>query len=174
MPTDLVYPSTLLLTGLLAIGFVFFVRASIKERLETKTWAIAQPVAAVAALLKQYFQQRGYQIHSVSGDGRQVTFRGTVAASRFVAALLFGLAVAAATCIALALTVLLPREGILAFSLVGLAPVAPWFYWRGAQRPETVQLCLEPQAEQTHVTLTGHRDELMAFDRYWQAHVEGG
>jgi hypothetical protein len=166
MPTDLVYPSTLLLTSLLAIGFVFFVRASTKERLETKVWAIARPVTEVGDLLKQYFQQRGYRLHSVSSDGRQVTFQGTVAASRFLAALLFGLAVAGATCIALALTVLFPKGGILAFGLVGLAPVAPWFYWRGAQRVETVQLVLEPQPEHTQVTMSGHRDELIAFAKY--------
>ncbi len=166
MPSDLVYPSTLLLTSLLAIGFVFFVRASTKERLETKTWAIAQPAAEVGALLKRYFQQRGYAVHSASSDGREVTFQGKVAASRFLAALLFGLAVAGATCIALALTVLFPRGGILAFGLVGLAPLAPWFYWRGAQRVETVHVVLDPQPEQTHITLRGHRDELIAFANY--------
>lgn len=166
MSNDLVYPSTLLLTSLLVIGFVFFVRASIKEHSETKTWAIARPVAEVGLLLQQYFQERGYRMQSVSDDGRQVTFQGMVAASPFLAAFLFSLAVAAATCVALTLTVLFPRGGILAFSLVGLAPIAPWFYWRGAQRLETVELVLESEPEQTQVTLRGHRDELIAFANY--------
>lgn len=164
MSNDLIYPSTLLLTSLLAVGFVFFIRASTKERIETKEWLIAQPIAELAPRLKQYFQQRGYRLHTVSADGSEVTFQGHVAASPFLAALLFGLAVSGATAIALVLTVLFPDRGILAFGLIGLTPIAPWFYWRGAQRLETVKLSLQPHAVGTQVTLEGHRDELIVFE----------
>ncbi|URR35675.1 cofactor assembly of complex C subunit B [Thermosynechococcus sp. HN-54] len=164
MSSDFIYPSTLLLTSLLAVGFVFFIRASTKERIETKEWLIAQPIAELAPRLKQYFQQRGYRLHSVSADGSEVTFQGNVAASPFVAALLLALAVSSATAIALVLTVLFPDRGILAFGLIGLTPIAPWFYWRGAQRLETVRLSLQPQSDITQVTLEGHRDELITFE----------
>ncbi len=164
MSSDLMYPSTLLLTSLLAVGFVFFIRASTKERIETKEWLIAQPIAELAPRLKQYFQQRGYHLHTVSADGSEVTFQGNVAASPFLAALLFGLAVSGATAIALVLTVLFPDRGILAFGLIGLTPIAPWFYWQGARRLETVKLSLQPHAVGTQLTLEGHRDELIVFE----------
>ncbi|WP_297041615.1 cofactor assembly of complex C subunit B [Thermosynechococcus sp. OHK43] len=164
MSSDLIYPSTLLLTSLLAIGFVFFIRASTKERIETKEWFIAQPLAKLAPQLKHYFQQRGYRLHAVSADGAEVTFQGQVAASPWMAAFLFALAVATTTAIALVLMVLFPNGGILAFGLVGLTPIAPWFYWRGAQRLETVKLSLQPHGIGTQVTLEGHRDELITFE----------
>ncbi|MFN4194307.1 MAG: cofactor assembly of complex C subunit B [Thermosynechococcus sp.] len=164
MSSDLIYPSTLILTSLLAVGFVFFIRASTKERLETKEWLIPQPITELAPRLKQYFQQRGYRLHTVSADGSEVTFQGHVAASPFLAAFLFGLAVSAATAIALVLTVLFPDRGILAFGLIGLTPIAPWFYWRGAQRLETVKLSLQTHGVGTQVTLEGHRDELIVFE----------
>ncbi|BCX12393.1 MAG: hypothetical protein KatS3mg067_1331 [Thermosynechococcus sp.] len=164
MSSNLIYPSTLLLTSLLAIGFVFFIRASTKERIETQEWLIAQPITELAPRLKQYFQQRGYRLDAVSADGTEVTFQGQVAASPLVAALLFALAVASTTAIALVLTVLFPKGGILAFSLIGLAPIAPWFYWRGAQRLETVRVWLQPHEIGSQLTLEGHRDELITFE----------
>lgn len=90
-----------------------------KNALKPKSGSLPSPLLKLAPRLKQYFQQRGYRLHTVNADGSEVTFQGNVAASPFLAAFLFGLAVCGATAIALVLTVLLPERGILAF----------WSHW---------------------------------------------
>lgn len=162
-------PSTLFLTVLLSIGLFFFIRASVKDRTQSVRLVSEQPEEVLMPQVRQYFAQRAYRVTSLDKEQNQVVFEGFVRPSRFLAVFLTLLAALGMLCLALVLSMVLPQIGLLSLGLVALAPLAGWFYWQRAGRPEQVALRLQaggetsPAAQGSLLSVTAHRDELLAL-----------
>ena len=175
------FQSTLLLTVLLAIGLVFFLRAASKDRTTVVDVSSPKPPLEVLEALTQWLEQRGWT--RVGGDAeRQVLrFRGQVAASRPLAVLLSLLAAIGGACFGLVLQQLMPQWHGWPLLLIGLGPVAGLVNDKRAARPEDLELRLmnglgtattpdnspAPQNSQTigsTLRLRAHRDELIAIE----------
>ncbi|WP_448562571.1 cofactor assembly of complex C subunit B [Trichothermofontia sp.] len=160
--------STLLLTLLMAIGLFFFIRASVKDRTEVEKLLSTESEAALLTQLEQYFTNRAYRIVQLDPEQKQVTFSGIVAPSLGLAIFLSLLAAIGILCLALVLSMVLPQVGFLWWGMVLLAPIAGWFYWQKAGRPEQIQVQVEsleapPTGQQSVVTIVAHRDELITL-----------
>ena len=165
-----ILPSIFVMTLLMVVGLMFFIRASVKDRTQEVQLITEQAEESLLNRVQQYFDQRAYKVAAVDAAQNQVTFQGVVRPSWFLAVFLTLLAAAGLLCLALVLSMLLPSftQGLL--SLVVLAPLAGFFYWQKAKRPEQVSLkieVLEPEAAQprNRVTVTAHRDELAELQR---------
>lgn len=167
-----ILPSTLLLTILLSVGLVFFIRASTKDRIETAQLISEQDEAVFMRQLQDYFRSRSYQVAEVNQEQNQVTFQGFVQPSIFLAVFLTVLAAAGLTCLSLVLSLLFPNLGNIFLVLVLLSPLGGIFYWKKAGRLEKVLLRLESQTTQerslSKITVVGHRDELSELQRVLQ------
>jgi hypothetical protein len=164
--------STFFLTFLMAIGLFFFIRASVKERIEETKFASAQPQADLLEV-EQYFVQRAYLLVSSDAASDQLTFEGFVRPSLFLAIFLSFLAAVGILCLVLVLSILLPQFSNLLLGLVLLSPGAGIFYWRSAARPEQVLLKIESEkqasgTDQTFMKVVAHRDELAELKRTLQ------
>lgn len=158
--------STLLLTGLMMIGLFFFIRAATKDRTEVAQLVTEQPETALLEQIQQYFTDRAYRIAAVDAAENQVTYTGVVRPSAFLAVFLTLLAGVGLLCLALVLSILLPRWSDLLPGLAVLAPLAGLFYWRKAGRPEQVKLQIAATADaRSLITVTAHRDELAELQR---------
>ena len=129
-------------------------------------------------------------VQSSSQGTTKRVFEGMVRPSVFLAFLLFILASVGFLCLALVLSILLPQLGALVWSLVLLAPAASLFYWKKSSRIEQVSFKVEhfsqastsdtteseaegktaPRgadagADETKVTVMGHRDELASLQQ---------
>jgi hypothetical protein len=165
-----VLPSIFVLTLLMSIGLMFFIRASVKDRIEVVKLASEQTEVSLLNQLQAYFTQRAYRIVATDPAQLQVTFEGFVRPSLIMALFLTLLAAIGFLCLALMLSILFPRASELLLGLVGLSPIAGLFYWRRAARPEQVVLKVEETRPSEHgqrsiVTLTAHRDELAEVQR---------
>ena len=168
-----ILPSTAFLTVLLAIGLLFFIRASTKDRIEVSQLLADQPQETLLEALQSYFSDRAYVITAVDAETEQVTYEGFVSPSIFLAVFLTLLAAVGFLCLALVLAMLVPATAGWAIGLVALAPLAGVFYWKKSARPETVYLKVETVAlddpscpdPRSLVTVTGHRDELAELQR---------
>ncbi|PSB03704.1 cofactor assembly of complex C subunit B [Merismopedia glauca] len=168
-----VLSSTFLLTILSAIGLVFFIRASVKER-STQLQLIAERSEdLLLPELEQYFLTRAYGLDTVDPSSQLVTFKGFVRPSWFLAIFLTTLAACGLVCLGLILGFLYPPVGNRFLLLILLAPLAAIFYWSRAGRIEYVSLKVEKLAStaeksQTLITVTGHRDELRILQQSLQ------
>lgn len=174
--------STLLLTGLMVIGLVFFIRASTKDRIEVAQFGSVRPAEPLQQDVMTYFQGRSYRpiqrevaaTESVSaaesaegtkGAPAAVTVAGFVSPSIFMAVFLSGLAGVGLACLALILMTLFSSLGGGIFVLVAIAPLAGIFYWRKSSRPEAVTFKVAPTSIPdsefvSTLTVQGHRDEI--------------
>jgi Cofactor assembly of complex C subunit B len=163
--------STFFLTILLSVGLFFFIKASVKDRTEQIKLLYTQPQESIVAQLQQYFTQRAYRVVAVDAAQNQVTFEGFVQPSWFMAIFLTLLAATGILCLALLLSFLFPGFATGFFGLELLSPLAGWFYWQKAGRPEQVRLKFEDVPKQgtdqpeSTVTVTAHRDELATLKR---------
>ncbi|MFW6360055.1 MAG: cofactor assembly of complex C subunit B [Chroococcales cyanobacterium] len=158
--------STLLLTLLLMVGLVFFIRASIKDRTQQLQLIAQSEEISLFQQLQEYFQKRAYQITEVNPEAHQVTMKGFVTPSWFLAIFLTVLAGCGWLCLALVLSYLYPSLSQGFLGLIALAPIAGIFYWKKAARWETLSFQVDslPNAATTGesvVTITAHRDELI-------------
>jgi hypothetical protein len=155
------------------VGLVFFVRASTKDRIETFTVVRSGEPLTLLQALTNYFEARSYAVIAAAAAPQRITLRGRVRPSIFLAAFLTLLAAIGALCFALVLTNLWPAHGVAFLGLLGLAPVAGWFYWRGADRDEEIILEVQPtsglsslpETPTATVAVTAHRDELIALEQ---------
>jgi Cofactor assembly of complex C subunit B len=153
------------------VGLFFFIRASVKDRTQIMSFALEPQSTLVLDQLNAYFLQRTYQITSKNPDQNRMTYEGVVRPSLFLAFFLTLLAAIGALCLSLVLFMLLPSASRAVFLPVVLAPLAGWFYWRKAKRPEQVILKVEQLAiagasdSQTVVKVSAHRDELIELQR---------
>ncbi|HAN46365.1 MAG TPA: cofactor assembly of complex C subunit B [Cyanobacteria bacterium UBA8156] len=137
------------------IGLVFFVRAATKDRRERVYWPL--PPDAVLNQVRAHFRRRGYQPKPLGTEDNVVTLEGQVAASVGLAIFLVVLSLVGLACLALVLTLVAPEWGPGVWVLPSLAPGAGIFYWRRAQRPETVLLALKADGR---LGIEAHRDEI--------------
>jgi hypothetical protein len=160
--------STFFLTLLLIVGLAFFLRASVKDRTELAEFVDSRESVALLDQLQEYFEARAYRVVAVEPDQSRIRLEGVVNASIFLAIFLSLLAAVGLGCIALVLALTFPQVGWSFAVLVGIAPGAGIFYWRGAVRPETVSFQVlsgdtTEVTEGTRLRVTAHRDELMAL-----------
>jgi Cofactor assembly of complex C subunit B len=73
---DSVVGSTLLLTLLLVVGLLFFIRASVKDRTQVVRLSSVQSDEWLLTQLKQYFADRAYQVTSIDADRNVVNLQG--------------------------------------------------------------------------------------------------
>jgi Cofactor assembly of complex C subunit B len=167
--------STFFLTILLSVGLFFFIKASVKDRIEQVKLLYTQPQESLMAQLQQYFTQRAYRVVAVDAAQNQVTFEGFVQPSWFMAIFLTLLAATGILCLALVLSFLFPGFANGFFGLELLSPLTGWFYWQKAGRPEQVRLKFEDVPTEgidqpaNFLTVTAHRDELATLQRSLQS-----
>ncbi|MBE9139267.1 cofactor assembly of complex C subunit B [Nodosilinea sp. LEGE 07088] len=155
----------------MVVGLVFFIRASTKDRIETLTLPSPDDPLTLLKELTDHFEARSYAVIGVAAAPERITLRGRVSPSLFLAVFLTTLAAIGALCFALVLAKLWPVYGASFLGLLGLAPVAGLFYWRGADRDEDIQLqvisCTSPENSipdaKPQISITAHRDELIAL-----------
>ena len=165
-----VIPSTFLLTLLMTIGLVFFIRASVKDRTQVITLASEQSEASLLTQLRQYFDRRAYRVIALDAAKNEVIFEGTVCPSFFLAGFLTLLATVGALCLILMLSYLIADLSNVWLGLLLLPPLAGVFYWRGAKRAEQVSLKVESMPDtdartKSLITVKAHRDELAELQR---------
>lgn len=165
--------STFLLTLLLAVGLIFFIRASVKDRTQQVKLIAEQPEESLLSQLQQYFDERAYRVTALDAATNQVTFQGFVRPSWFLAIFLTLLAACGFLCLSLVLSLLYPTLGRIFLALVLLAPAAGVFYWQKAGRTEQVSIKMEavPNGEigkRSLIAVTAHRDELAAMQEALQ------
>ncbi|MCG8364063.1 MAG: cofactor assembly of complex C subunit B [Pseudanabaenales cyanobacterium] len=157
--------STFLLTFLLFVGLIFFIRASTKDRTQTLQLLSDQEEARLLEQLQHYFEQRAYRVTAIDPDKNQITLAGFVRPSVFLAVFLSLLAAIGIFCIALVLSLLFQEQALLWEGLTLLCPLAGIFYWRKSGREEQVSLKIEPlpkatMTQKSLLTVIAHRDEL--------------
>ncbi|MBF2066122.1 MAG: cofactor assembly of complex C subunit B [Calothrix sp. C42_A2020_038] len=167
-----ILPSTLLLTMLLLVGQLFFIRASTKDRTETAQLVSKQEEAILLPQLKEYFQGRSYRVAAVDPEQNQVIFEGFVRPSLFLAVFLTFLSAIGTLCLALVLSQIFPNLSTIYFGLLLLSPLSGLFYWRKAGRLEKVSLRVEPTSSNetfpSRITVVAHRDELIELQQALQ------
>ena len=158
--------STLLLTLLLAIGLVFFLRAASKDRTTVVEIHSPRPALEVLAGLSQWLGERGWQADTSSPEQRLLRFRGQVAASPALAWLLSLLGGVGAGCLGLVVRQLLPQLGWWPVALALVGPLAGQLYRRRAARAESLELRLisADDAPNSSLRVRAHRDELIAME----------
>jgi len=159
--------STFLLTLLLLVGLLFFIRASTKDRTERTELLSDQDEATLMNQLKEYFRSRSYRVSAVDSEKNQVNFEGFVRPSWFLAIFLTFLAFVGFGCLSLVLSFLVPSFGQWFLILVLLSPLSGLFYWKKAGRLEKVSLKIENEQEQlsSKITVIAHRDEVLELQK---------
>ena len=144
------------------IGLFFFIRASVKDRTKQIQLIAAESEDILLKKLQEYFEARAYRLTAVNAENKQITFKGFVRPSIFLALLLSFLAVVGLSCLALVLFLLFPNVNNVFWLLVLIAPLAGVFYWRKAGRWEEVLLQVTSKTDSPNlVIVTAHRDELI-------------
>jgi hypothetical protein len=164
---DPILSSTLLLTVLMGIGLVFFLRAASKDRTTVVEVNSSRPPLEVLEGLDQWLQQRGWQTIASDPTQQVLRFEGQVDASVPMAVLLSLLGATGATALGLVLRQLLPTLSYWPLLLALMGPLAGFIYLKKARRQETLELKLLPPQGFTPTTLRlrAHRDELIALER---------
>jgi hypothetical protein len=159
--------STLLLTLLMAIGLVFFLRAASKDRTTVVDVQSPRPPLEVLQGLQEWLETRGWRTEGGDADRQVLRFRGQVQASAGLAVLLSLLGTVGAACLGLVLIQLLPSLGAWPLLLALTGPLAGVLYRRRAQRAETLELRLlsDSEAAPSNLRLRAHRDELIAIEQ---------
>lgn len=159
--------STLLLTLLLAIGLVFFLRAASKDRTTVVDVRSPRPALEVLEGLVAWLRQRGWHPTAKDPQRQVLRFSGQVQASLSLALLLSLLGSLGAGSLGLVLHQLFPQAGWWVLGLALLGPLAGLIYWRRAARPECLELRLieEPTSGGSALRLRAHRDELIAMEK---------
>ncbi|SBO43522.1 cofactor assembly of complex C subunit B [Cyanobium sp. NIES-981] len=158
--------STLVLTLLLAVGLVFFLRAASKDRTTTVEVRSSRPPLEVLDCLSTWLQQRGWMAEASDPDQRSLRFRGQVRSSGLLAGLLSLLGAVGAGCLGLVIRQVQPSLGWWPLLLTLLGPMAGLIYSRRAARAETLELRLisHDLATGSALRLRAHRDELIAIE----------
>ncbi len=159
--------STLLLTLLMAIGLVFFLRAASKDRTTVVEVHSPQPPVQVLEGLCSWLTDRGWQTEDGDPERHLLRFRGQVSASLPLALLLSLLGSVGAACLGLVVRQVLPQLGGWPLLLTLMGPLAGVIYRRRAARPERLELRLmnADAASGSTLRLRAHRDELIAIEK---------
>ena len=158
--------STLLLTLLLGIGLIFFLRAASKDRTTIVEVHSPRPPLEVLEGLDQWLKQRGWNRHGGDADRCLLEYRGRVESSSALAILLSVLGTVGAGSLGLVIRQVNAGLGWWPLLIASLGPLTGWVYTRRAQREEGLQIRLvETEAsEGSTLRLQAHRDELIALE----------
>ncbi|WP_320673848.1 cofactor assembly of complex C subunit B [Prochlorococcus sp. MIT 1341] len=161
-----VLSSTLLLTLLLAIGLVFFLRAASKDRTTVVDVFSSKPPIEVLDGISLWLEGRGWIRDGGDLEKKLLRFRGSVSSSNGLAILLSIYGMVGSACLGLVLVQLYPFLGWWPLLLSALGPVAGAFYQRKASRIEAVELRLisSPESDNSQLRVRAHRDELIAME----------
>ncbi|MEB3199770.1 MAG: cofactor assembly of complex C subunit B [Synechococcaceae cyanobacterium] len=160
--------STLLLTLLLAIGLVFFLRAASKDRTTVVDVQSPRPPLEVLDGLTSWLSARGWSTEAGDPARQVLRFRGQVRASWPLAVLLSLLGGLGAACLGLVICQLKPQLFPWPLLLALLGPLAGWLYRRRAARSESLELRLLTVSDGgsgSALRLRAHRDELIAIEQ---------
>jgi hypothetical protein len=162
---DFSLATTSLLTVLIAIGLLFFIRASVKDRTEVAQLRSKLSETEFLPQLQGYFDDRAYQVIGADRNTSEITLEGMVSPSLFLAIFLGLLAAVGTFCLALVLTATWNSPIGLAGLAVLMGPGAGLFYWKKAARPEKVTFTLkdDPQSTGSILRVRAHRDEVLAM-----------
>ena len=161
------FSSILLLTILLAIGLVFFLRAASKDRTTVVDLSSPLPPLEVLDVLTNWLEERGWKRDGGDVDRQVLRFNGSVSSSQGLAIFLSILGGLGASCLGLVLSQLFPLLGYwpLLLSIVG-APIAGFVYQKRSKRIESLELRLLSSVEDigSSLRVRAHRDELIAIE----------
>ncbi len=160
---DFALASTSLLTVLIALGLMFFIRASVKDRTEVAGLRSPLPEAEFLPKLQAYLDERAYRVVGVDAATDQVTMEGLVQSSLFLAVFLGFLAALGTLCLALVLTATWDSPLWLAALAMVSGPLAGLFYSKRAQRSEQIIFTLKPDQGGSILRVKAHRDEVLAM-----------
>jgi Cofactor assembly of complex C subunit B len=157
--------TTSLLTVLIAIGLLFFIRASVKDRTEVAQLRSTLSETEFLPQLQAYFDNRAYRVIGADRSTSEITLEGMVSPSLFLAIFLGLLAAVGTFCLTLVLTATWNSPVGLAGLALLMGPGAGLFYWKKAARPEKVTFTLkdDPQAPGSILRVRAHRDEVLAM-----------
>ena len=158
--------STLLLTALLGIGLVFFLRAASKDRTTVVEVRSPRPPVEVLEGLDTWLKQRGWNQQGGDADRCLLEYRGQVDSSVGLAVLLSALGTVGAGSLGLVVRQMNPSLNWWPLLLAAFGPVAGLIYTRRARRVEEIQIRLieDDGAEGSTLRLRAHRDELIALE----------
>jgi len=165
--TDQVLTSTLLLTVVLMIGLLSFLKSSVKERTTEMLFkSVNFDEDKLLSKVRDHLKQRGYQVIKLESDREAVTLAGKVRPSIFLAVVLVIVASLGMGCLGLVLSILVPffNDNWLTIAEIAIftAIASGLFYWNGADRTEEISLQLRPNSL---LWIRGHKDELTEMQR---------
>lgn len=148
------------------IGLFFFIRASVKDRTKQIKLIPSESEDILLKTLQEYFEARAYKLTRVDTENKQITFKGFVQPSPFLAFLLSMLALIGLSCLTLVLFLLFPNVNSLFWLLALFSPLAGVFYWQKAGRWEEILLAVISKTDSPNlVSVTAHRDELIQLQK---------
>lgn len=172
------YASLYVTLGLFVLSFpgiISLVTRSVKVKMDQKTYVVpgpeakedAKPVRQTAAEIMAYFQQNNYK---VADAGETIVFKGIVERSKSQAAFLTTCLFGGLWCLALVLSIQLPKIGPIEigdwYYLMCLAsPYAGYFYWTNAQSDDEarVRIITADNEATTEVVVQASKEELERF-----------
>tara|TARA_B100000700_G_scaffold267636_1_gene307622 strand:- start:22 stop:579 length:558 start_codon:yes stop_codon:yes gene_type:complete len=161
------FSSTLLLTVLLAIGLVFFLRAASKDR--TTIVEIKSPLPPIEVLngVNAWLKNRGWERNGGDAERQVLTFQGNVASSKTLAIFLSILGGLGSCCLGLVIIELYPSINWwpLLLGTIG-GPSAGLIYNSRANRIESLEIRLinNQNYKGSILKIKAHRDELIAME----------
>ena len=160
------FSSTLLLTILLAIGLVFFLRAASKDR--TTVVDVYSPLPPLEVLngISFWLEERGWKNNGGNVEEKLLLFQGSVASSTFLSIFLSCLGELGAACLGLVLIQLYPSLSWWPLLLAAIgAPLAGFVYRIKSKREESLELKLLSSeiSNSSILRIKAHRDELIAI-----------
>ena len=164
---QIVFPSVLILTILLAIGLVFFLRAASKDR--TTIVDVHSPLPALQVLegISDWLEERGWKRDGGDAINQVLCFNGSVASSLPLQILLTILGGFGSGSLGLVLKQLYPNLNWWPLLLIVLGgPLAGFVYRKRAARVESLEVKLVSFSDQdgSRLRLRAHRDELIAIE----------
>ncbi len=158
--------STLLLTVLLGIGLVFFLRAASKDRTTIVEVHSPRPPVEVLEGLDAWLKERGWSQQGGNAERCVLEYSGQVDSSIPLAVLLSLLGTVGAGSLGLVVRQVNPALNWWPLLLAMLGPLAGWIYTRRSRRTEEIQIRLIEPAPRDGSTLRlrAHRDELIALE----------
>ena len=159
-----VHSSTLMLSLLLVVGLLFFLRASSKDRTTDIVISSNRPSLVMLETLGSWLHQRGWQVVGSDPDRRAMVYEGNVAASKALAVFLALLGGCGGAALGLVVHELIPGRLWWPLGLALLGPIAAPLYLRRAQRRERLELRLLSADDviPVRIALRAHRDELLS------------
>ena len=160
--------STLLLTILLAIGLLFFLKASSKDRTTVVEITSSQKPIDVLNTMYEWLQLRGWKQIGGDFDKRILIFKGQVISSKLLAIFLSLLGGCGSCALGLVIIQIFPTLGWwpILLGLIG-GPFSGMIYFKKSAREEKFELRLidnDDNKEMTLMRLRAHRDELISLE----------